>query len=132
MEIHPLLLQASGSLVAILALFGFARWLGLGGAPTLEDPARLISVADEVDTGFVVKRSAVDRGGTAALAKDAAGRIMLIKRHGNRFAGRILGKSTSVREEVDAIVVDCGEERFGKVRLSIEDPAPWVDAINRL
>ena len=57
---------------------------------------------------------------------------MLIKRHGNHFAGRILASEAQVQEEIDAIIVDCGDARFGKVRLSLENPSVWVDAINRL
>lgn len=132
MEIHPLILQSGGSLIAILALYGLARWLGLGGSPSLKDADRLAAVADEVDTGFIIDRAAVDRDGASALVKDASGRVMAIKRHGNRFAGRILRKGAKVREEVDAIVIDCGEARFGTVRLSIDNPASWADTINRL
>lgn len=132
MEIHPLILQSGGSLIAILTLYGLARWLGLGGSPSLKDTALLAAVADEVDTGFTIEQAAVDRGGASALVKHADGRIMVIKRHGNRYAGRILGKGAKVREEVDGILIDCGEARFGTVRLSIENPASWVDTINRL
>lgn len=132
MEIHPLLVQSGASSLAILALYGLARFLGLGGKPTLSDQDRLRAVADEVDSGFSIDQQAVDRSGTGALVKDAGGRIMVIKRHGNHFAGRILSKGAKVREEVDALVVDCGEARFGRVRLSIDNPASWADAINRL
>lgn len=132
MEIHPLILQSGGSLIAILALYGLARWLGLGGSPSLKDTALLAAVADEVDTGFTIEQAAVDRGGASALVKHADGRIMVIKRHGNRYAGRILGKGAKVREEVDGILIDCREARFGTVRLSIENPASWADTINRL
>ena len=57
---------------------------------------------------------------------------MLIKRHGNRFAGRILSRTATVREQVDSIEVDPGDPRFGTVRLALDDPNFWVDAINRL
>lgn len=88
--------------------------------------------AGEVEEGFDAQRVSIARDGTAALARDADGRIMVIKRHGNRFAGRVLTRSAAVREEVDGLVVDTAEARFGAVRLSIDDPAYWADAINRL
>lgn len=132
MAMHPLLVQFGASLLAILALYGLARMLRLGGSSTLRDKDHLRAVADEVDSGFCIDQLAVDHAGAAALVKDSGGRIMVIKRHGNHFAGRILNKGTNVREEVDALVVDCGEVRFGKVRLSIDNPASWADAINRL
>ena len=71
-------------------------------------------------------------GCDAALARDASGRIMVIKRHGNKFAGRLLGPSATAREQVDALVVDHDDNRFGSVRLSLTDASYWADAINRL
>ena len=132
MEIAPLLLQSGGSLLAILALYGLARMLKLGGQPVLADDDAARRVAGEIEDGFEAVRVSISRDRTTALAKDAAGRIMVIKRHGNRFAGRVLGGSARVREEVDCIVVDPFEGRFGSVRLSLSDPGAWVDAINRL
>jgi len=132
MEISPLLLQFGGSLIAIFALFGLARALGLGGKPKLTDNESVSFAAGEVEDGFEARRIAIAKSGAAALTCDPQGRIMVIKRHGNQFAGRILSSNAKVSEEVDAIVVDCGDARFGKVRLSLDQPAIWVDAINRL
>ncbi len=132
MEIHPLLIQFAGSMVAILALYGLARLLKLGGKPTLNDEAGVQSAATEVEFGFELARFSIARGGSAALAKDDGGRIMLLKRHGNRFAGRLLTSDAKVREEVDRIVINTGEARFGEVRLSLPDGSSWADAINRL
>ena len=132
MDLPPLLLQTIGSLVAIFALFGLAWMLRLGGAPLLTDDAAVRTAANEVEDGFEVERFAIARGEAAALVSDQNGRIIVIKRHGNRFAGRVLDSRSKVREEVDAIVVECGDTRFGAVRLSLEHPGAWVDAINRL
>ena len=131
-EIPPMLIQTGGSLLAIFALFLLARWLKLGGKPVLADHAAVQHAANEVEDGFAAQRSAIARAGDAALAVDAAGRIMVIKRHGNHFSGRVLTPTAKVREEVDAIVVDCGEARFGPVRMSLDETGYWVDAINRL
>lgn len=132
MEITSLLLQFGGSLIAILALYFLARALKLGGKPRLDNEAQVHRTAAEVEVGFDAQRIAISRDGTTALARDGAGRIMVIKRHGNRFAGRILTSAAKVREEVDALIVDPGEVRFGCIRLSIDNPANWADAINRL
>ena len=48
------------------------------------------------------------------------------------LAGRVLDANAKVSEEVDAIIVDCGDARFGSVRLTLDRPEIWVDAINRL
>lgn len=136
MEIPPILLQSAGSLVAILALAGLAWWLKLGGAPLLTDDEGVRRAAREVEDGFAPISIARDAEGRAALARDAQGRMVVIKRHGNRFAGRILDQSASARLWKDrgqtALEVDCSEARFGKTLLTIPDPDTWADAINRV
>lgn len=132
MTIPPIVLQFLVSLVAILALYALARALRLGRKSRLENEDIVRVVAGEVEDGFACAHIAISRNGTAALASDTQGRIMVIKRHGNQFAGRILTSQAHVDEVVDAIVVDCGDARFGRVRLSLENPASWVDGINRL
>lgn len=132
MDIPPLLLQFLVSLAAILALFALARALKLGKKTRLVDEEFVKGAASDVQDGFAAERIAISRGGEAALARDASGNLMVIKQHGNQFAGRVLTSASRVDEVVDGIVVDCGDARFGKVRLSIENPGAWVDAINRL
>lgn len=128
----PLLLQTAGSLVAILALAGLAWWLKLGGAPRLDSEDAVRRAAGEVEDGFVPAALACDPGGASALARDHAGRIMLIKRHGNRFAGRVLGPEAAARVAGGQLQVDPGEARFGRVFLTLPEAGTWADAINGL
>ncbi len=132
MILDPKVMQFGGSLIAILVLAGIAWGMRLGGKSALADEAAVARAATEVQDGFEPVRTSIARGGSAALARDDSGRIMVIKRHGNRFAGRILTRAARVREEVDGLVVDPGEASFGSVHLSLNDPAYWADAINRL
>ncbi len=132
MEMDPQIYVFGGSLVAIFALAGVARWLALGGKPVLRDEDAARQAAGEVEDGFEASRVSISRDKSAALVADPAGRIMVIKRHGNQFAGRILSVEARVREEVDALIVDCGETRFGPVRMSLKDSSSWADRINRL
>jgi len=129
-----LLTQTAGSLVAILALAGLAWWLKLGGNPQLDSEEAVARAAGEVEDGFAPVASTCNA--KAALARDDAGRIMVIKRHGNRFAGRVLGPGAQARLWRDlgktAIEVDPGEARFGKVFLDVADAEAWAEAINRL
>jgi len=127
-----LLLQTAGSLVAILALAGLAWWLKLGGTARLDSAEGVARAAGEVEDGFAPASTACDAGGAAALARDAQGRIMVIKRHGNRFAGRVLGPGAAARLAGGTLEVDPGEPRFGKVSLALPDAQAWADAINRL
>ena len=136
MDIPPLVLQTAGSLVAILALAGLAWWMRLGGMPRLDSDAAVRRAAAEVEDGFIPVETVCDAEGAGGLARDAGGRIMLIKRHGNRFAGRVLGAHASARADSLPgeynIVVDPGEARFGAVFLTIPAPESWVAAINAL
>ena len=129
-----LLLQTAGSLVAILALAGLAWWLKLGGTPALDSADAVRRAAGEVEDGFDPVTLAFD--GKAALARDGAGRIMVIKRHGNRFAGRVLGLGARARMRREpgmaAVEIDPGEARYGKVFLDIPDAETWAEAINRV
>ena len=136
MELPPLVLQTAGSLAAILALAGLAGWMKLGGSPALDNEAAVRRAAGEVEDGFTPVTIAVAQDGLAALASDTGGRIMVIKRHGNRFAGRVLGAGARAAIWRDpgrpALEVDCGEARFGKVFIDLPDPQAWADAINAL
>jgi len=127
-----LLLQTAGSLVAILALAGLAWWLKLGGDPRLAGEEDVRRAAGEVEDGFAPVAIACDTGGAGALARDGAGRIMVIRRHGNRFAGRVLGPAARARAAERILEVDTGEARFGTVRLDIADAEAWAAAINAL
>lgn len=129
-----LLFQTAGSLVAILALAGLAWWMKLGGAPALDSEAAVRRAAGEVEDGF--DPVAIALNVEAALARDAQGRIMVIKRHGNRFAGRVLGPGARTEVLPDPgiamLVVDTGEARFNKVFLALDDAQTWADAINAI
>lgn len=136
MVVPPLLIQTAGSLVAILALAGLAWWLKLGGAPRLSSEADVLRAAGEVEDGFAPVSAACDAEGTGALARDADGRIMIIRRHGNRYAGRVLTSAAkAMREDHPGefnIIIDPGEARFGKAFLTIAEPDAWAEAINAL
>lgn len=132
MSLPPLLIQTAGSLVAILGLAALAHWMKLGGAPALTDEATLRRAAGEVVDGFEAADYAIARDQTAALARDRQGRIMVIRRHGNRFAGRILTASAAARASGDVLTIDCGEKRFGIARLKLDNTRAWAEAINRI
>jgi hypothetical protein len=132
MDIPPMLWQFGGSLIAILVVAGLVAAMRLGGKPALKSESDVAQAADQVEDGFETARTSISRGGDAALARDPNGRIIVIKRHGNKFAGRILSSNAQTREEVDGLVVDPGESRFGSIRLSLKDASYWADAINRL
>jgi hypothetical protein len=132
MGMPPLVIQTAGSLVAILALAGLAWWLKLGGVPKLDSDDAVRRAAGEVEDGFSPVAAAFDAQGTGALVRDGAGRIMVIKRHGNRFAGRVLGPGAAAWVAGGQLEVVPGEARFGTVFLTLHDAEAWADAINEI
>ncbi len=125
------IMQFLGSLVAILALAGIAYWLKLGRIDPIRnaDHARLL--ADGISSGFDPLRVSLDDSRYGAILSDSSGQIMVMRRHGAHFAGRILGDGA--RAEIDqsgALRIATGERRFGNVVLKIDDPASWMQQIN--
>ncbi|MFZ9395750.1 MAG: hypothetical protein ACO25F_06785 [Erythrobacter sp.] len=136
MTVSSELIQFLGSLVAILALAGIARWLKLGRNPTLADDVAGMTAAAEAVDGFEAVAQARDLHGLGAILRDGSGRVLVLKPHGSHFAGRILtgAAKATVWQDLQhrGLYVDCGERRFGGVYLEIDQPEAWVEAINRL
>ena len=123
-----------GSLIAIVALAGLARWLKLGDDPRLWTEDDAIRAASEAVDGFKPVRIGLESFGLGGLLEDAEGRILLLKPHGNFFAGRLLGPETSATEELGLLVVDCEDRYFGEVWFEMggNDARYWEAAINAL
>jgi len=132
MEIDGQILQFGGSLIAIFALAGLAWSLGLGGTPKLSNERQVRQAANEVFDGFEPDRIAISANGAAAILNSADGEIMVIRRHGNQFAGRILGPDANAQIRDSGLLIDSGEARYGSLTLLIERADVWAKAINSL
>ena len=132
MIISPDLLQFLGSLGAILAVAGLVRWMGLGGRPKLADPSQAREAANEAVDGYVPEEIAIDAQGQGAIMQDSAGRILILKPHGNKFAGRLLNQDAAADVAGDVLTVISGERRYGSVKLSLDQPMAWAGRINAL
>jgi len=112
---HAQLIQLAGSIVAILALAGFARWLKLGESriATAEDARRF---AEEALAGFDGGRVLLSGDGCAALV-EGQGTVAVLKRHGAKVAVRRLVPPIEVHEAVEGATVETGERLFGPVTL---------------
>lgn len=127
------LIQMGASLFAILALAWIALKLGLGGDSRIRDEAHLRELAEEALYGFEPMEIAIDRAGVAALARDADGRVMLLRRHGAHFASRLLDEHTHVRLDRQFLVVGTSDRRFGEITLDLGDSAAtWAASLRRL
>ena len=132
MEASPQMLQFVGSLVAILLLALIARWLGLGRLPLLRNDAEAKAAAAKAIDGYIAVEAAVDRAGRGALLRDRDDRILVLKLHGNKFAGRLLDERASGRIDGTALAIDTGERRYGTVTMQIPDATAWVKLIDAL
>ena len=128
-----LLLQFGGSLLAILALAWLAERLGLGGDRRIGDEAEARALADEAICGFEPVDIAIDRAGMGALLRDARGRVLLIRRHGTHFAGRLLDSYTHARLDHQFLTLATSDRRFGSVTFDLGRRAPeWAASLRRL
>lgn len=125
--------QIAGSLVAILALAGIARWLQLGEDVRLRSKDEARALAEAAVCGFEPVEIALDRAGIGALLRDAQGRVLLLKRHGARFAARLLSGHRDSRLDRNFLTVSTGEKRFGTVTLDLgADAGVWAASLRRL
>ena len=108
-------LQLGGSLVAILALAGFARMLRLGES-RIGDAAKAREMAEEMLAGFDAYAAIVGTDGNAALVL-GNGTIAVLKRHGAKVAARRLLPPLRLFTAVEGVEVDTGERLFGRVLL---------------
>lgn len=126
-------LQMGGSLVAILLLWWLAGRLGLGGDRRIrsEDDAR--ALADEAVSGFEPVEFAIDKAGYGALLRDAQGRVLLLRRHGAHFAGRLLERRPEARLDRDFLTIQSPDRRFGGITLQLGPAAQvWAASLRRL
>ncbi len=129
----PLALELGGSLAAVLGLAWTASRLQLGGDVRIrsEDAAR--ELAEEAICGFDAVDVALDRAGIGALLRDGSGRVLLIRRHGARFAARLLDSHAGVRLDRSFLSVETSDSRFGVVTLDLGAQAQkWAGSFRRL
>ncbi len=127
------LLQVGVSLAAILLLAWLCRKLQLGDDVRLqgEDHARQLAAA--ALCGFRPNELALDRAGIGALLRDDQGRVMLLRRHGAHFAGRLLDSHAFARLDHNLLTIGTDEKSFGSVTLDLGPQAQvWAGSLRRL
>ena len=112
------ILPILGSLIAVLLLAQTARWMGLGAThEKIADEAHAIQLAEEAECGFEGVAADVDAAGYGAIVRNAAGAMMLVRAHGNRFAARRIDKGFTARLDRNRLWLQSGERSFGGVEL---------------
>ena len=126
-------LQAAASLAAILAVWGLARWLDLGGDVRIRDADHATELAGQTLCGYAPVAISLDRARVGALLRDAQGRVMVLRRHGSHFVGRLLDSHSGVRLDHGSLVIATGEARFGTITLDLGSEAQvWAASLRRL
>ena len=121
------LIQLGASLVAVLFIAWLVKRMGLGADPRIADEAHAIRLAEEAEAGFGGVDVARDRAGFAAIVRNAEGRMLLIRAHGNFFAARAIDASVVGRLDKDFLTLTPPERTFGKVTLHLgKDAGVWA------
>ena len=127
------LIQTGASLVAVLFIAWLVGRMGLGADPRIEDAAHAIRLAEEAEAGFGGTEVARDRAGFAAIVRNAAGRMMLVRAHGNHFAARPVDAATVGRLDKDFLTLTTPERTFGKVTLQLgKEAGMWASRMRDL
>lgn len=125
--------QAVGSLIAVFLVFLLVRSLGMGSDVRIADEAEARALAEEACCGFDPIDIALDRARIGALLRNAAGEVMLIRRHGARFAARVLTSHSGARLDRSFITLAADDPHFGTITLDLGDKAQvWAASLRRL
>ena len=107
--------QLAGSIAAVLALAGIARWLRLGES-RIGSAAEAREIAEQMLAGFVAHGAVVSQDGSAAIVA-GNGAIAVLKRHGAKVAARRLLPPLALGPAIEGVTVKTGERLFGDVTL---------------
>ncbi len=127
------LVQTGASLVAVLFVAWLVGRMGLGADPRIEDAAHAIRLAEEAEAGFRGTEVARDRAGFAAIVRNAEGRMLLLRAHGNHFAARALDAAVVGRLDKDFLTLTMPEKTFGAVTLHLgKDAGMWASRMREV
>ena len=122
-----MLVQTGASLVAVLFVAWLVGKMGLGAVPRIADETHAIRLAEEAEAGFHGIEVARDRAGFAAIVRNAEGRMMLVRAHGNHFAARPVDGQVIGRLDKDFLTLTMPERTFGAVTLQLgKDAGMWA------
>jgi hypothetical protein len=120
-------IQTGASLVAVLFIAWLVGKMGLGADPRIADEAHAIRLAEEAEAGFCGIEVARDRAGFAAIVRNAEGRMLLVRAHGNHFAARPVDASVIGKLDKDFLTLTPPERTFGAVTLQLgKDAGMWA------
>ena len=127
------LIQLAASLVAVLFIAWLVGRMGLGADPRIADEAHAIRLAEDAEAGFCGIEVARDRAGYAAIVRNAAGRQMLVRAHGNHFAARPIDAAVMGRLDKEFLTLTMPERTFGSVTLHLgKEAGLWASRMREI
>lgn len=108
-----------GSLLVIFAVTALVRWMRLGEV-ALENRQQAFDWAERNIPFFTASEAIVSEDGQGALVMDDAGRVVLVKRHGSKFAARLIEAPIDAQQEGPIWCIGSGDRQFGRVRLQFD------------
>ena len=127
------LIQLGLSLVAVFFVAWLVGKIGLGADPRIADDAHAIRLAEEAEAGFNGTEVARGGAGFAAIVRNAEGRMMLVRAHGNHFAARPVDAATVGRLDKDFLTLTMPEKTFGAVTLQLgKEAGMWASRMREL
>jgi hypothetical protein len=127
------LLQLGFSLVAVMGMVGFAKWLGLGAEVRIQGEVQAKQIAYDHLNGFTATDAIVDKAGYAALVKDAENQHVLIRTHGTHFVTRMVYPPIEGRLDQKFLTIDLQEPDFAPVTLNLGDAAQyWASGLRHI
>ncbi|MFV0645131.1 MAG: hypothetical protein ACK5NN_11640 [Sphingomonadaceae bacterium] len=122
-----------GSIIAIALLAGLTAWLDLGRGERIRDTEHARELADIAFPGFQAVETGLDRAGYAAVLRDHKGRVLLLRRHGAHFAGRIIDSAARARLDQNFLTLETSDPHFGRVTLDLGPSAQrWAASFRNL
>ncbi len=127
------IIQTGASLVAVLFIAWLVGRMGLGADPRIQDADHAILLAEEAEAGFRGIEVARDHAGFAAIVRNAEGRMMLVRAHGNHFAARPVDAAVMGRLDKEFLTLTMPEKTFGAVTLKLgKDAGMWASRMRDL
>nr|WP_208417782.1 hypothetical protein [Sphingopyxis panaciterrae] len=127
------MIQTGASLAAVFFLAWLVGRMGLGADPRIADASHAIRLAEEAEAGFGGVEVARDRAGFAAIVRNAEGRMMLVRAHGNHFAARPVDRHVIGRLDKDFLTLTTPERTFGAVTLQLgKEAGMWASRMRTL
>ena len=100
---------------------------------SIDDDAHAIRLAEEAEAGFRGIEVARDRAGFAAIVRNAEGRQLLVRAHGNHFAARPIDSHVMGRLDKDFLTLTMPEKTFGAVTLHLgKDAGMWASRMREI